>query len=129
MPDVTRSTRICEFHFDGRTVRARFTPDAEVTADDAREHVGVMNDITGGRPVNVLVDLRDIRSQDRDARAIYAGATSRAFTRACALLIASPISRVIGSFFLGLNRPLYPTRLFTEASEAERWLSTFEQAP
>ncbi|MDH5682649.1 MAG: hypothetical protein OEZ36_13750 [Spirochaetota bacterium] len=35
----------------------------------------------------------------------------------------SPISRVIGNFFLGLNRPLFPVKLFTEKNEASKWLA------
>ena len=125
MEETFRSTQVCEFRFDGHTIRARFVPGAVVTVTHAREHIGVMQELTGRKPVRVLVDLRDIRSQDRGARATYAGPESRTFTLACALLVASPESRVIGSFFLGFNRPLYPTRLFTSLEEAEQWLSGF----
>ena len=44
---------------------------------------------------------------------------------AVALLIGSPMSRVIGNFYLGFNRPQTPTRLFTDTDEAEAWLRTF----
>ncbi len=41
------------------------------------------------------------------------------------LLIGSPVSRVIGNFFMGLNKPIYPTKLFTDPQKAIRWLQTF----
>jgi len=39
-----------------------------------------------------------------------------------ALLIASPLSRVLGNFYLRINRPETPTRLFSSEEEAGAWL-------
>ena len=39
--------------------------------------------------------------------------------------LRSPLTRAIGNFFLGLNKPLMPTRLFTSEEEALAWLKTF----
>jgi hypothetical protein len=44
---------------------------------------------------------------------------------AAALLIGSPLTRAIGNFFMGLNKPLIPTRLFTSETEALAWLKGF----
>src|SRR5687767_15485566 len=52
----------------------------------------------------VIMDLRSIRSMDRDARAYYAGPEVAARTPAAALLVGNPLTRVIGNFFLGLNK-------------------------
>ena len=45
--------------------------------------------------------------------------------RATALLTSSPVSKTIGNFFMGLNKPLSPTRLFTNSDKAIQWLHTF----
>lgn len=119
-----RSTSTARFTFDGATVRATFTPGAHITLAHAREHFAIMRELTGGRRVPVLVDASEVGSQDREARAMYAGPEAFAFTSACAIVVGSPVSRIIGSFFLGFNKPLYPTRLFGQRHEAERWLST-----
>ncbi|MBK7861542.1 MAG: hypothetical protein IPJ65_23595 [Archangiaceae bacterium] len=124
----TENTRTVDFLFDGRTLRARFVENAEVTGADAREHLGVMSRLTGGQKARVLVDLRAARSQSREARQLYSGAESDAHTCCCALVVGSPISRVLGSFFLGLNKPRYPTRIFTSPEDAERWLEQFDDA-
>lgn len=70
----------------------------------------------------VLVDLRAVRSQSAEARAYLAGPEATKVSAAVALLVASPLSRAIGNFYLGFNRPEVPTRLFTDEIEAERWL-------
>lgn len=120
----TARTRTCTFAYD-RIVRARFNDGAEVTGDDARENLAATAALTGGRRVPVLVDLRRLRSQTPEARALFAGPEGTRVTLALALLIASPLSRVIGNFFLGFNRPETPARLFTDEREAEAWLLAF----
>lgn len=126
--DVRRSTRTVEFRYDGRVLRATFRAGCQVTGADARGHMEVMREIVGENAVPVLIDMSAIGSQDREARAIYAGDEALGFTRCCAIVIGSPVARVIGSFFLGLNRPRYPTRLFTDLDDAEAWLMAFDES-
>ena len=78
-----------------------------------------------GRRRPVLVDMTDVRSMNRDARMYYAGPETAAVECAAALLVGSPLTSVIGNFFLGLNKPLIPTRLFTREEEALTWLGSF----
>lgn len=73
----------------------------------------------------VIVDLRTIRSMDRDARAYYAGPEVTARTPAAALLVGNPLTRVIGNFFLGLNKAEHPLRLFADEAAAVAWCRTF----
>jgi len=42
-----------------------------------------------------------------------------------ALLIESLVGQVIANFFISLNKPTVPTRLFTSEVEAVAWLKTF----
>ncbi len=69
--------------------------------------------------------LRLIKSISREARMYYANERTASIQRATALLVDSPVSRVIANFFLGLNRPLSPTRMFTHQTQAILWLQTF----
>jgi hypothetical protein len=66
--------------------------------------------------------MRGIRSQTRAARQHFAGAEAQKVTLAVALLIGSPVSRVLANFYLGIRPPQIPTVLFTEESEAIAWL-------
>ena len=69
-----------------------------------------------------------MRSQSAEARALLAGPTATAVSLAVALVVESPLSTVLGNFYLGFNRPETPTRLFTSVAEAEDWLATFQPA-
>jgi hypothetical protein len=45
------------------------------------------------------------------------------------MLIDSPLGVVIGNFFLKVNRPPYPLRLFRNEREAEQWLRAASVPP
>jgi len=92
---------------------------------DAYERV---RDRLGKEKTRVLVDMRAIKGVSRDAREYYANERTASIQRATALVIKSPLSRVIANFFMGLNRPLTPTRMFTDVDEAIEWLQSFSDA-
>lgn len=94
----------------------------ENTLEQAREQIALQRTMGGGRPRPLLMDIRAVRSLSREARAYYASPVAAEVISATALLIASPLSRALGNFFLGLNKPHMPTRLFTDEAEAMAWL-------
>jgi hypothetical protein len=106
-------------------VYARLKPQIEVGLADAEEAVRAIGSLCGGRKRPVLVDLTRARAMNRDARQYFAGAETARVESAAALLVGSPLASAIGNFFLGLNKPLFPTRLFTSERKALEWLQTF----
>jgi hypothetical protein len=46
---------------------------------------------------------------------------------ACALLVGSAVSKVLANFFMGLNKPKKPTRMFTSQDEAIHWLEGYRR--
>lgn len=73
-------------------------------------------------PSLVLVDARGVRSMTREAQEFITGTAAERKTRAVAILIHSPVSALLGNFFLALARPVYPTRLFRQPEDARAWL-------
>ena len=71
------------------------------------------------------IDMTAISEISKEARDYFANERTASIQRATALLISSPVSRVIGNFFMGLNKPISPTRLFTDPREAIKWLQTY----
>jgi hypothetical protein len=90
--------------------------------EDAQENVAAIYELGERTRSLVLVDMRGVRSQTREARAYFAGAAAVQATLAVALLIGSPVSRVLASFFLRLNPHRVPTALFTDETKAIKWL-------
>jgi hypothetical protein len=90
--------------------------------EGARDTIAQLATIAGGRKRPVLVDMRPMSSMSREARRHLIGEEAQRIFCAVALLVDSPLSRVLGNFFLGLNRPPYPARLFTSERLAVEWL-------
>jgi hypothetical protein len=105
---------------DDGILRIEPLPGGTQTYVDAVENLAAMADVGGGRRPPGLGDMRGVRGIDREARALYADAPQA--VSAMALLVGSPLSRAVGTFFIGFNRTRVPTRLFTSETDAIRWL-------
>ncbi len=117
-------TRTCAFRMD-RLMWARFHDGAEVDLADAKENLAATAKLASGKRIAVLVDLRPIRSQTAAARAYFASPEAEAVCAAVALVVGSPLSRMLGNFYLGFNRPITPTRMFNSEADAAAWLEQF----
>ncbi|MBA3392616.1 MAG: hypothetical protein H0T89_08230 [Deltaproteobacteria bacterium] len=117
------STVTCTFRRDAQgVVHAVMRAGCEMTLADAKENVAMIFALGSSQRSRVLVDMRGVRSQTRDARQYFAGAEAEKATLAVALLIGSPVSRVLANFFLRLSPQRIPTALFTDEEAAIVWL-------
>jgi hypothetical protein len=66
--------------------------------------------------------MTGLAGQTRAAREYFVSDEAVANYSAVAILVQSPVSRVIGTFFMKLSQHQVPTRLFTDRDEAERFL-------
>ena len=89
---------------------------------DAQERI---RDSLKKKKTRVLIDMTAVSEISKEARDYFANERTASIQRATALLTNSPVSRVIGNFFMGLNKPKSPTMLFTDPQKAIRWLHTF----
>ena len=76
--------------------------------------------------LRVVWDIRGLRSATKGARASGTAPGLAEKMKCMALVVGNPVTRVVGTFFMRINRPAYPTRLFTSVSDAENWARTFE---
>lgn len=120
------STLTCTFTRNDRFVHAVMKQGCQMELADAQENVAAIFALAGGRRSRVLVDMRGVRSQSREARQYFAGPEAEKATRAVALLIGSPVSRVLANFFLRLTNQQIPTALFTSEEAAIAWLMRFD---
>jgi hypothetical protein len=89
---------------------------------DAQEKI---RDKIGVRQTRAVIDMRRVRAISREAREYYANERTASIQQATALLVGSKLTQVIANFFMGLNKPVSPTRMFTNPDEALAWLATF----
>lgn len=75
-----------------------------------------------GRRAGVVVFLDPVVAQDAGARTVYRELPDPTFQLCFALVGSSALGRAVGSLFLGLSRPLVPTRMFGDLSAALGWV-------
>jgi hypothetical protein len=126
---MTVTTRTAELWLDDSgIVHIIQAAGSEQTADDAQENCAASERVGQGVRRAMLVDMSRVKSISREARTVYTRRQNADTVRALALVIGSPLSRMIGNFFIGLNKAPMPTRLFTSTDDALAWLRA-EQAP
>ena len=104
------------------------TPQTLETAKDNIDAQERIRHAVDREKTRVLIDMRQTTKIPRAAREYYAGERTASIQAATALLVSSAVSVVIGNFFMGLNKPLSPTRLFTAPGPAIEWLRRFPDA-
>ncbi len=105
-----------------RIIHVECLPSTTMTLEDGRESTRVVAEMINSQPLPMLCDLTNVVKMTRECRQHFAGAEHASVFTKCALIVTSPIAKMIGNFFLGANRPLRPTSLFTSKGEAFEWL-------
>lgn len=88
-------------------------PNVSIVLQDALENCVSIKEISGDTIYPLLVNLKEINSISKEARDHFSMQNRTPAVSAIAMLIRSPVSRVVGNFFLGINKSTVPTKLFT----------------
>ena len=122
-------TRTAKFWFDNNGilhVEHLAAPDRGIS--DIEENISAIIDLWQGTPLRVLADIRAVYTTTREERHLYTNnEVIKNQIGVIALLVSSPISRVIGSMLLGINMLPMPAKLFTSEKDALEWLKGFRE--
>ena len=104
-------------------MRLDLKDNARIDLPEAIEIVDAQVETVGSGPrLPLLVDFRTTKHMGSDAREHFLGEVSLNTLTKVVLWVKSPISKLIGNFFLGLSRQRVNLRLFTNEDEAIQWL-------
>jgi hypothetical protein len=98
---------------------------AQIDLEDAKENVMAVRVLSNNKRVPVFVDVSGSKGGTKEARNYFASEEVAEVQTACAFLVKSPFSYLIGNFFLGLNRTKFPFQLFQTEEKAKEWLQKF----
>ena len=119
------NTRIAKIWLgDDGIIRMNSLPDSRETLEDAKAFSSAIKKISPEKKYPALADIRNIKSSSRQARAHYA-AIGRELGPACAILVGSPLTSVLGNFFLKIDKPNIPVKIFNSEKDAILWLEGF----
>jgi AmiR/NasT family two-component response regulator len=81
--------------------------------------------LTNGVPSAILVDGRKVVEWTRDARKWQIENEDARQKKVVAMVIGSPVQKIILNFFMILNKPAVPIKIFTNKEDALDWLKRF----
>jgi hypothetical protein len=97
---------------------------AKRSLEETKTTIEGLKNMTGEKKVCMLVDVSDASESSREIRN-YASEEIPKFIKAMAIVSASPVGRMLGNLFLTLKTQTYPTRLFSNETEARLWLDQY----
>ena len=109
---------------DDNIIHIDILPNAELVLQDSNEIYDAVMKVSEGNIYPLLIDSTSIVSMDREARKRFSNET---VVTAVALLVGTPLSKIIGNFFIGLNKTSIPFKIFTSKTDALEWLAAFRK--
>jgi len=105
-------------------IRSKVSPGSVDSLEDAKAFVAAVLKIAPIKRYPALVDIRNKKFTSREARAYYA-AQGGNMASVCAILIGSKLTAVLANFFLRINKPTIPVKIFNSEEKALKWLKSF----
>ncbi|RDC63221.1 hypothetical protein AHMF7616_01822 [Adhaeribacter pallidiroseus] len=73
-----------------------------------------------------LFDITEVRQTTKEARDFMANEGNN-LVLASAMIVTNPMLKMMANFYVMVNRPKNPTKLFTDRESALEWLNQFKQ--
>jgi hypothetical protein len=113
-----------ELHKKEGILFCKFSDDLDVDLKIAKHCVEKRVSFSNKKSYPAIIDMKGVRSVTKEARE-YMAEEGAQLLLAGALIVSSPVSRIIGNLFLKINKPKIPTMLFTDPEDAKKWISSF----
>lgn len=81
----------------------------------------------GHKEFPLLIYSNKVKHMTKEARDYLASEEGCQKIKSCAIITNSIVTRVIANFFLHINKPLVPSKLFTDEKSAKQWLSKYKK--
>ncbi|MBC5772871.1 hypothetical protein H8S95_02260 [Pontibacter sp. KCTC 32443] len=87
--------------------------------------VNSRKEFTGNKDYPCLVDAISIKNFSKEARDYFANEGNEGII-ANAILTNSTVIKMMANFYIIVNKPVNPTRMFTDKNSALEWLAQFK---
>ena len=77
--------------------------------------------LTGGKAYAVVLETGDFTDVSQEARAAMASEKMETNRKATAIIITKFAQKLIGNFYLRVNKPNVPTKMFSKKEKAMAW--------
>lgn len=101
-------------------------PNTTLKQSDAETMVKLFKEMGGGKKFLLLFIAGNDTSVSTDARYYASGQEANQYTIASAFVVKSVAQKLLGNAYVTFNKPITPTRIFTEQDDAVKWLEGFK---
>ncbi|MBD3639018.1 MAG: hypothetical protein HUJ25_16810 [Crocinitomicaceae bacterium] len=113
---------------DDGIVRTKVKNGAEIELEDAIENSRVVNGFQIAEKFPIIVDTGQIKSMSKEARDFFSLRNRESKVNSIAIIRNKVIGNMIANFFIGLNKPAVPVKLFSREQEAVEWCKQFKKS-
>ena len=113
---------IATYWFDGEILVSLSKP-VKRTVDLIKGNVALVKEITGNKPVPLLIYLCDSPVPDKETRKFSSEMLPQIYS-AMAMVSKPGLAQVIMKMVFALKKPPIPIKSFTSAQEAKKWLKS-----
>ena len=106
-------------------IQIEIQPESEVGLEEVIEGTDYIMSVVENRKFPVLFIAKEFSVPSSESREYLAKKESLPYSLADAYVIYSFPQKLIGNFYLKVNKPARPTKIFTNEEEAVKWLKTF----
>lgn len=122
MEPLFLETKYASYYIKDGIMEVVFTPNIVISIDVAKQIVEDRLRFTNGKTWPLLVDIKGLVFVDTVSRKYFATAKALQYVSAGALVAGSLISRLAGSIYIKIDKPVIPAKLFTDKAKALKWL-------
>lgn len=103
----------------------RISSEKEESVELVKKMVEKMGEMVNYKQVPMLARHEEFALPGKANRDYWATKEACPYSKADAFMISSGAMQLIANFYLKINRPQRPTRMFSNEKEAIKWLKTF----
>jgi hypothetical protein len=100
-------------------------PQKVLKQSDGEDIVKGLAEMGNGKKFLLLFTAGDDTSVSTEARYYASTPEANKYTIASAFVVKSIAQKLLGNAYVTFNKPITPTRIFTDENEAVKWLNTF----
>ena len=122
---VELDTPYVHYKIQDQILVATYKKGLKIDGAIARQIVADRLRFAGNKTMVALVYNLGVISMDKAARDFLSSPLGNVGLRAGAIVLDTPFSVTLSNFFLSVNKPNIPAKIFSNTSQALRWLKKF----
>ena len=116
-------TKTANIYIEENVIYLIYKDKADVDIDEIEENIAVKTKLQDGKAMKTLVDVTGVWQYSNEAREIVSSKRFKKITIAMAVVVGYSLPlKMVANFFIKINKPLTPTKLFNSKKDAQDWL-------